>query len=369
MTVRLAVVLALLAVCGFATTAPEARASTISLAGSNKFLYNAVNGEDNDLTVSLSAGVYTFTEDVGVTITPLLAPCSAPSNVVTCTAAGITELEINVFDMDDQAVVTAPTRTIFRGGLGDDFLAGGAGNDQLNGDETNVGGGNDTLLGGPGDDEVNGEPPPFTGPGGGTNTLDGGPGADFVNGGSGPDSVSGGDDADRAFGYAGADVVDGGRGGDLVVGGDANDIIRGGEGDDRLGDDATVSNNFPPDRGSDAFDGGPGDDLLRPGLGPTQGIADDDSLSGGSGRDTVSYQQRLAAVTVSLDGAAGDGVPGESDNVRLDVERLVGGTVADRLSGGPNGTRSTGSRAQTRSRAGRGPTISTAGRSTLRATT
>ncbi len=41
-------------------------------------------------------------------------------------------------------------------------------------------------------------------------------------------------------------------------------------------------------------------------------------------------------MTASIDGAGGDGTAGESDNVGLDVERLLGGRAGDRLSGGPN---------------------------------
>ncbi len=331
-------------ICAMAVLPAQALAATVSgVSNNDRLLFFAGNGEDNNLTVSLSGGTYTFRENgPGVTITPLSTSCSSvppgpATNVVTCNAVGINELEINLFDLNDEARVSAPTRTIFRGGVGDDMLSGGDGDDQLNGDDGNVGGGNDTLIGGAGDDELNGEPPPFIGPGGGADNLDGGPGADFLNGGSGPDIVNGGDDADRVFGYAGADDLDGGRGSDLVIGGDEDDAIKGGEGDDRLGDDAmSTTTGFPPDRGNDAFDGGPGDDLLRPGLGPTQGIADNDTLNGGAGRDTVTYEQRTSAVTASIDGAPDDGSAGERDNVGLDVERLVGGRAADRLGGGPN---------------------------------
>ena len=341
MSARLAalVVTAACATMGLPTQALAA-VVTPSLDGSS-LLYFAEDGEDNALTVSLSAGTYTFTEAPGVVITPLGPTCSSvpegpPTNVVTCSATGISGLEIFLFDGDDEALVSAPTDTILRGGLGDDRLTGGSGDDQLNGDESNVGGGSDTLIGNAGDDELNGEPPPFTSSVGGANNLDGGPGADFLNGGGGRDTANGGDDADRVFGYAGADDLDGADGSDLVVGGDGSDAIGGGEGNDRLGDDATATTNgFPPDRGSDAFDGGPGDDLLRPGLGPTQGVPDSDTLNGGGGRDSVTYEQRAAPVTVSINGAPGDGFPGEGDNVGLDVERLVGGRVADRLSGGP----------------------------------
>ena len=99
-----------------------------------------------------------------------------------------------------------------------------------------------------------------------------------------------------------------------VYGGDGDDTLQGGS-------------------GSDLLHGGEGDDLFL-----TGSSADgDDVYYGDNGTDTMSYAARSAAVTVSLDGMAGDGdlAAGESDNVSMDVENLIGGGGNDVLSGSP----------------------------------
>ena len=69
-------------------------------------------------------------------------------------------------------------------------------------------------------------------------------------------------------------------------------------------------------------------DLNRAALGSTN-----TTFEGGPGSDTVSYRGRPEAVTVTLDDLTGDGAAGEVDNVRSDVEKLIGGNGADRLTG------------------------------------
>lgn len=81
--------------------------------------------------------------------------------------------------------------------------------------------------------------------------------------------------------------------------------------------------------------GGDGTDTLI----PDDGADGKDDLRGGRGRDTVTYALAPFPVRVSLDGVANDGwkpedgFPGETDNVRSDVERVVGSRFADRLTG------------------------------------
>lgn len=144
----------------------------------------------------------------------------------------------------------------------------------------------------------------------------------------------------------------GGPGNDHIVGGSADDWLQGDEGDDVLeGNDGDF----------DAFSGGPGNDLLSGGNGR-------DSMAGGEGNDThlggpgpdelqhspgaddfsggtdpagalpesvdyVTYQFAKQPLSISLDGQANDGAAGEGDNVRSDVERILGGDVDDRISG------------------------------------
>ena len=86
--------------------------------------------------------------------------------------------------------------------------------------------------------------------------------------------------------------------------------IDGGEGDDSL----TAGS------GNDTVNGGPGDDFLQANLGA-------DAISGGAGVDEVNFGLR-ASIAVSLDGQANDGGPGEGDNVLPDVEDVTAAAQA-----------------------------------------
>ncbi|MFL5909667.1 MAG: lytic murein transglycosylase [Gaiellaceae bacterium] len=100
----------------------------------------------------------------------------------------------------------------------------------------------------------------------------------------------------------GDDLVTAGSGADLLTGGPGNDSYWGGAGNDEFDD------------------GGSGDGA--------------DTFNGGSGTDRVSYASRTGAVTASIDDVANDGAAGEGDNVKPDVENLMGGQGADALTGG-----------------------------------
>ena len=99
-------------------------------------------------------------------------------------------------------------------------------------------------------------------------------------------------------GKAGSDRLDGGPGADRVFGGAGADDLRGGAGPDALGG----------------------------GLGP-------DLVSGGPGRDIAFYGQRGLTVRVTIGRGANDGVAGERDNVRADVEGIFSGRGNDVLIG------------------------------------
>ena len=74
-----------------------------------------------------------------------------------------------------------------------------------------------------------------------------------------------------------------------------------------------------------------------------------DFFEGSVGIDTASYVGRRSSVNVSIDNIANDGSPREGDNIRLDVENVLGGSGNDTLranqfqaepnvlSGGPGG--------------------------------
>lgn len=119
---------------------------------------------------------------------------------------------------------------------------------------------------------------------------------------------------------------------DLLEGDDEVDtegleaVVTGGAGKDtitigRLGTD-----------GVSTIDAGPGDDAINAGRADAA-----DDIAGGSGVDTVSYASH-GALTVTLDGAANDGSGAEGDNVRPDVENVIGTGGGDTLIGsaGPN---------------------------------
>ena len=227
---------------------------------------------------------------------------------------------------------TSSRRVLVHGGDGDDVITvtsavpnvqvfGGAGNDSLRGS-----GGRDWLDGGAGND-----------------TLDGGLGSDVLTGGPGTDSLDyRARTADvSVFSYYDDDYYEslrrvGGQAGERDALLDFFEKVYGGSGNDTLHTDPA---------GGAAF-GGAGNDTLRGGSGPDAlwGDAGDDLLvnsagadylRGGAGNDTVTYAVRFNfdPVTVTLDGNADDGRPGEGDNVFTDVENVVGGYGSDRIIG------------------------------------
>jgi Ca2+-binding RTX toxin-like protein len=248
-----------------------------------------------------------------------------------------------------------------RGGLGGDALSGEAGADWLSGEA-----GDDLLLGSYGDDRLLG--------GDGDDQLLGGPGGladgDEISGGTGIDWVSYTDrpsavrvsldgvaddgkpsdherpsehdnvwpDVEDVTGTRFGDVLTGGAGPNALFGLEGDDTLRGGAGPDRLtghGGADVLYGEGDNDvllglDGGDRLFGGDGNDTIGGGPG---GPADADDVSGGGGVDWVSYYGRATGVTVTLDDAAGDGEPGEGDNVRSDVEDLTGTSFVDVLVG------------------------------------
>jgi Ca2+-binding RTX toxin-like protein len=137
--------------------------------------------------------------------------------------------------------------------------------------------------------------------GAGNDLLTGGPNRETFYGGTGNDTLRGGGGNDLMYGNAGADRLEGGADGDGLYPGTGNDVILGGAGGDSFGAEG--------------------------------GLDGADDFRGGAGSDSVSYVSRSAAVRVDFDGVADDGLPGEHDNIRPDVENASGGAGADRLIG------------------------------------
>lgn len=120
-------------------------------------------------------------------------------------------------------------------------------------------------------------------------SADGGAGDDTLNAppGAGAVTFAGGDGNDVLTGGVADDVLDGGAGNDEISGGWGRDALRGGEGDDRL---------------------------LGDGLKPFA-----DTIDGGAGNDSIVNDwlndHANAAISVTFDGIANDGLAGEGDNV------------------------------------------------------
>jgi hypothetical protein len=127
--------------------------------------------------------------------------------------------------------------------------------------------------------------------------------------------------------------------GDMIVSaGSGNDVLNGGPGFDLLEGEG----------GNDTLDGCAGDDVLEGGRDndrlteckqpSTAVVPSADVLDGGSGIDTVEYGAGpgcSAAVTVTLDNQANDGMSGQHDNVKSDVPShpvLTGHSIRPRRS-------------------------------------
>jgi Ca2+-binding RTX toxin-like protein len=329
-TRRLVPLLALTVVAALGAASSVSAATVTRAPGSPNIIVFAESGEQNLLTVARPDGEFVFSDPGAPLTTPGVDNlCSLDGSTATCPADGVTLIDVNVGDEDDEVTLTDTPSTFVRGQAGEDTLRGGPGPDRLIGGEDF-----DTLFGNDGDDTLEAEEPGLAAES--PNTLRGGNGNDTLEGGPGQDDLDGGPDGDDVDGEAGDDTVAGGDGADLLSGGTDNDTILGGPGNDTLGKDQRVGVAGESDEsGNDQLDGGEGDDTLRPGLGPESAAPDDDTLSGGSGRDLVTYGRRSAPLTLTLDAAANDGAAGERDDIRPDVERLAGGADGDAITGSP----------------------------------
>jgi hypothetical protein len=130
-------------------------------------------------------------------------------------------------------------------------------------------------------------------------------------------TISGTSGNDTLAGTAGVDVIAGEGGDDTIKGLGGNDKICGGIGADTL-------SGFD---GTDTLNGGAGADTFGEGT-PGGGA---DVLFGGSGTDVADYGARAVPIAVSIDDSADDGAAGEGDDVRSDVENLIGGVAGDTL--------------------------------------
>jgi hypothetical protein len=144
-----------------------------------------------------------------------------------------------------------------------------------------------------------------------------------------PVEVYGGDGRDILQTYGATNgLLDGGAGNDQLKGWQTDEVLRGGPGDDEIDGSG----------GNDRVEGGEGNDTLRP---DTYYGPGNDYVDGGPGFDLVDDYTIPSAdyhppVSLTMDGVANDGRPGEADNV-INVEKteshvsgtLVGGDLDD----------------------------------------
>ena len=219
---------------------------------------------------------------------------------------------------DDDVLVANGDAGILDGGGGDDLLDGGGGGDNLFGgagadrvtyaarsapvtvDLTNFGGDGEAGE----DDDIADDVEKVTG-GVGNDTFIGDGAASILSGGGGNDTMDGGGGFDLMHGDDGNDTVNGGSGTDQVYGDGGNDTVLGGADADTLHGGAQ----------NDSLDGGTGADVLN----------------GNEGTDTANYAARTAAVDVALDGAPNDGASNENDLVKTDVESVSSGSGNDTI--------------------------------------
>lgn len=226
------------------------------------------------------------------------------------------------------------------GGEGNDTLTGGTGADTLHG-----GAGNDTLRGATdaaldvAADILNGDADNDTFDAG--NATNGG---DTFNGGAGTDTVSYANRTNDLTVTMGAGANDGETGETDNVAADV-EVLTGGGGDDTL-TGGTANNTINGGAGDDTIDGGAGDDTLNGDAGDdtfNSPAADGaDTYNGGAGTDVVSYDGRTLTVVASIDAVANDGEDAELDNVKADIEDLVGGDGNDTLTGSAGNNELTG---------------------------
>jgi hypothetical protein len=267
----------------------------------------AVPGELNRISVHMEPGGVVI-EDLGA---PLTGSCEAVSSGSRICRGQFTGIAVRLGDGDDELSLRDLGGSV-EGGPGDDDLVVAGPPSQLMGDA-----GADLLdarlapgsaisyadhsvgvtvrLNGLADDGSAGE---------GDNVL-GSLGS--IQGGSGDDTLESGADAASLAGGAGNDTLVGSPEGESLLGQEGNDDIAAGG-------------------GTDSLEGGEGADLL----------------SGGPGHDEASYASARRPLRLSIGDGPGDGAAGENDDIRADIEDLIGGPRADVMIGSAEANRLVG---------------------------
>ena len=245
--------------------------------------------------------------------------------------------------------------TITDNGTGLDTILGGQGNDSINatGSATGVTKlldgnlGNDTIVGtGAGTYKVLGEDGNDSidfSAATGKSTFDGGVGNDVIKTGDGADTVTGNDGNDSITtgnnAAGGNNSIDGGNGNDSMsltnwttgTGSGGHDTVTGGAGDDTITTAAS--------HGGSLYQLGDGNDSINASNDATDSIVTSDSISAGTGNDSVTGSATLAN---NLDGGDGNdtivgGANQDTITGGLGNDTIAGGGGTDVLSGGGGG--------------------------------
>jgi hypothetical protein len=190
--------------------------STLTLSGTDVF-YFAAGGEANTLSITLNQPIgqppeLVFQDAPNITINAGAGfqGGGAPGAPAWLVNPNVTEIGVELGDLEDWMQSTVSININAQGGSGNDYIQTWGGNDTLFGQA-----GNDILIGGGGIDELRG--------GADNDTLQGDDGNDSLYGDEGNDNCSGGGDDDVVYGDGGNDTVRGNWGDDLLFGGTGND--------------------------------------------------------------------------------------------------------------------------------------------------
>jgi Ca2+-binding RTX toxin-like protein len=264
--------------------APASAAGPTNVARSGTSIaVTAVAGTANDIAVFIDENnEVTVVDDAGIAEVPGDGCTVFFGNTAKC-GTGVARVDAALGDGDDEIQVESSVTLTIDGGSGNDTYLGGM---------ARGGASRTTFLGGSGLDT-----------------------ASYVNADrfvrvSLDDGIADGRPGDTDNIRSDVERLTGSRFPDTLTGSEADNVIDGRTGPDVVGGLG----------GNDTFPEG-------------EFATGADDLSGGAGRDTVSYGQRRADISVDLDSVADDGAAGEGDNVRADVEVVSSGSGDDVLIG------------------------------------
>ena len=217
----------------------------LSTGGDAVNLFDASGSRVTGISFGVSTTGFTFDNSAGLSSTTLPLPTVSTLSVNGVKGAFVSPAGAEV---GSPGAIANLLGSVIRGGLGNDTLYGGSGDDYfLLGDGNNTAygnGGNDRFVAGNGNDTVYG--------GSGNDTFLLGDGNNIAYGNGGNDTFSTGSGIDQIYGSFGNDTINAGGGNDTIFGNGGNDTIFGGTGDDVIYTGAGV--NF--------IDGGSGNDTI-----------------------------------------------------------------------------------------------------------